>query len=104
MSTYESFLPGVYSKETNCKIYYAHIVAVFIVLIFIMIITITALVNINSVNETLNETQTLVNAMNTLLPDAKFGIELLNLLCGNTNFTNYYPNVLTICKDKISRR
>jgi hypothetical protein len=98
---YHSFVPGVLSKDTNCKLHYAHVVAVFLTLLFILIITISTLVNISSLNETLQDTRRLVNDMNTLLPDAKFGLEMLDLLCENKNFTNYYTNVRELCKVKI---
>lgn len=81
----EALIPGVFSDKKNCIVYYATIVATFSTLLLILIITIfTASV--------VNETSLLVKDMNELLPQAKMGLRIIDVLCNDKNFTTFHPN------------
>jgi len=89
--------PGTLNPETNCRLHYVHVAVDFISLMCILIITVITVATVTRVYETVANTNELINDMNVLLPDARFGLQMLDLLCQNKNFTNYYPNVRGLC-------
>ena len=39
--------------------------------------------------------------MKDLLPDARFGADMLGLLCKDKNFTKLYPNTRELCSQQL---
>ena len=81
--------------KTNCKIHYAHVIAVFVTLSLILVVTILTSITINNVNTTLSETNSIINDMQIVLPQIQEGYtlyhELTKILCADGNFTRVYP-------------
>ena len=50
----------------------------------------------------MKEIHQVVDAMNELLPDARFGAEMLGLLCKEKNFTKWYPNTKELCAHQLN--
>ena len=87
----ESLIPGIFKDKTNCRIHYAQVGAVFFTLILILIITIVTSIIVADVHTAAIETQKIIKDMNVLLPQAKLGIQLIDILCTDKNFTTFYP-------------
>ena len=88
-------IPGVMEPKTNCKIHYAHVVAVFVTLGLILIVTIMTSIAVNNVNNTLDETNTIINDMQLILPEIQEGYNMYHdlkiILCTDKNFTTFHP-------------
>ena len=90
-------IPGIFDKKMNVGIHYCHIVAGLITLLLILIVTTVTVATVTRVHETVANTNELIRDMNELLPDARFGLQMLDLLCHNKNFTSHYQNVGEVC-------
>ena len=95
MSDPYHLIPGVMEPKNNCKVHYAHIVTAFLTLALILIVTIITSVTVNDVNNTLSETNMIINDMQIILPQIREGYivyhELTVVLCADGNFTRAYP-------------
>jgi len=87
----QALIPGIFQDKTNCRIHYAHVGAVFFTLILILIMTIVTSVIVSDVHAAATETREIIKDMNVLLPQARKGIEIVNILCTDVNFTTFYP-------------
>ena len=87
----QALIPGIYKDRTNCRIFYAHIAAVFITLLLILVITITTATTIIEVHNTAMKSGTIIEDMNELVPQAKLGLKIIKVLCDDKNFTTFYP-------------
>lgn len=87
----EALIPGVLSDRKNCIVYYSTTLAVFITLLLLLVITIITAATVSDVQKTASETRILVKDMNTLMPQAKMGLKILDVLCSDRNFTTFYP-------------
>ena len=87
----QALIPGIFKDNTNCRIHYAHVVSVFITLILILSITIVTSVIVADDHTAEIETQKIIKDMNVLLPQAKLGIQLIDILCTDKNFTTFHP-------------
>ena len=89
--------PLIGTPANNYRFFYCAGGGVVVSLVMLLIITIIVTVVVNDVQLTTGETRELVKDINELLPDARFGVDLLHLLCENKNFTNHYRNVRDVC-------
>lgn len=87
----QALIPGIFKDKTNCRIHYAHVVAVFTTLVLILIITIITCITVSEVHSAALETREIIKDMNLLLPQAKLGIKVKDILCTDKNFTTFYP-------------
>ncbi len=85
------------SPKANYRFFYTAGGSVIISLILLLIITMYSAITIGDLNVLMKEIHQIIDAMNELLPDARFGAEMLGLLCKEENFTKWYPNTRQLC-------
>jgi len=88
-------IPGVLKPKQNCKLHYAHIIAVFFSLGLILLVTILTAVTISNVENTLSETKTIIDDMSDIMPKIEESYSLakatIRIMCNDKNFTKVYP-------------
>ena len=89
--------PLIGSPRANYSFFYTAGGSVIISLILLLIITSYSAITIGDLNVLMKEIHQIIDAMNELLPDARFGAEMLGLLCKEENFTKWYPNTRELC-------
>ena len=89
--------PLVGTPKANYRFFYASGISVMISLLLLLIITGYSAITIGDLNILMKEIHEVVDAMKELLPDARFGAEMLGLLCKEKNFTKWYPNTRELC-------
>ena len=89
--------PLMGSPRSNYKFFYAAGGSVMISLILLLIITTYSAITIGDLNILIKDVHEVVSAVKELLPDARFGAEMLGLLCKEENFTKWYPNTRELC-------
>ena len=92
-------IPLMGSAKANYRFFYTAGGSVIISLVILLIITSYSAYIATDVNKLLIEMHDVLHGVKELLPEAKFGADMLGLLCENKNFTNYYPNVRPICAE-----
>ncbi|MBT6471812.1 MAG: hypothetical protein HOK52_11215 [Candidatus Marinimicrobia bacterium] len=92
--------PLIGSRETNYKFFYGVGVSTIISFLLLIIITSYSASIIGDVELLIKDMHIVLQGVKELLPEAKFGADMLNLLCQNKNFTNYYRNVRPICVER----
>ncbi len=93
----ESLIPGVFENKVNCKLYYLHMVAAIVTVCLVLIITTITMITVQDVQETMDNMNTIIDDFNELMPDARFGIDMLHALCTEKNFTKAYPSIRDLC-------
>ena len=89
--------PLMGTPKSNYRFFYTAGGSVILSLILLLIITTYSAITIGDLNHLMKEIHEIVDAMNELLPDARFGAEMLGLLCKEENFTKWYPNTRELC-------
>ena len=89
--------PLVGTPRANYRFFYTAGGGVIISLVLLLVITTYSAITIGDLNHLMKEIHEVVDAMNELLPDARFGAEMLGLLCKEENFTKWYPNTKELC-------
>lgn len=84
-------IPGVLDDKTNCRIHYAHVASVFIILVIMLVIVSISGSMIYDVSNTVSQTKELISDMNELMPEARLAIDIVYMLCDDKNFTKWYP-------------
>ena len=97
MTSTESLIPGVFENKMNCRIYYIHIIAALITLFLVLVVTSVTLATIQNVQQTMSSMNEIIADFNELMPDARFGIDMLHALCTEKNFTKAYPSIRDLC-------
>ena len=97
MTSTESLIPGVFENKMNCRIYYIHIIAALITLFLVLVVTSVTLAVIQDVQQTMSSMNEIIADFNELMPDARFGIDMLHALCTEKNFTKAYPSIRDLC-------
>ena len=85
------------TPRANYTFFYTAGGSVILSLILLLIITTYSAITIGDLNVLMKEIHQIIDAMNELLPDARFGAEMLGLLCKEENFTKWYPNTRKLC-------
>tara|TARA_B100001758_G_C18234119_1_gene516972 strand:+ start:225 stop:533 length:309 start_codon:yes stop_codon:yes gene_type:complete len=89
--------PLMGTPRANYTFFYTAGGSVILSLILLLIITTYSAITIGDLNVLMKEIHQIIDAMNELLPDARFGAEMLGLLCKEENFTKWYPNTRELC-------
>ena len=92
-------IPLIGSPSANYKFFYTAGGSIILSLILLLVITSYSAVMVGDANTLMKEMHDVLHGVKELLPEAKFGADMLGLLCENKNFTNYYPNVRPICAE-----
>ena len=93
----EHLIPGVFENNVNCRIYYLHISAAIVTVCLVLIVTTITMVTIQDVQQTMDSMNEVISDFNELMPDARFGIDMLHALCTEKNFTKAYPSIRDLC-------
>lgn len=93
--TYEALIPGAIDKKTDKRLFYCNYISVGVTL-FLMFIIMCIIGGITyKVNETVNNTNEVIEELRTLLPYKGLAFALKDALCNDTNFTKHYgPNIV----------
>jgi hypothetical protein len=94
--------PLIGSPRANYRFFYTAGGSVIMSLILLLIITTYSAVTVGDLNNLMKEVHEVVDAMKELLPDARFGAEMLGLLCKEKNFTKWYPNTRELCGQQLN--
>jgi hypothetical protein len=89
--------PLIGSPRNNYRFFYTAGGSVIISLVLLLIITTYSAITIGDLNVLIKDVHEVVTAVRELLPDARFGAEMLGLLCKEENFTKWYPNTRELC-------
>ncbi len=89
--------PLIGSPRNNYRFFYTAGGSVIISLVLLLIITTYSAITIGDLNHLIKEVHEVINGIKELLPDARFGAEMLGLLCKEKNFTKWYPNTRELC-------
>ena len=89
--------PLMGTPRANYRFFYAAGGGVMISLVLLLIITTYSAITIGDLNQLIKEVHEVINGIKELLPDARFGAEMLGLLCKEENFTKWYPNTRELC-------
>ena len=92
--------PLMGSAKNNYRFFYGVGGSVIFSLILLLVITCYSAAIVGDVEKLIKEMHIVLDGVKTLLPEAKFGVDMLGLLCQNKNFTNYYRNVRPICANQ----
>jgi hypothetical protein len=92
--------PLMGSAKNNYRFFYGVGGSVIFSLILLLVITSYSAAIVGDVEKLIKEMHIVLAGVKELLPEAKFGADMLNLLCQNKNFTNYYRNVRPICAER----
>jgi hypothetical protein len=93
--------PLVGTPKANYKFFYGSGIAVFVSLLLLLIITTYSAITIGDLNVLIKDVHEVVTAVRELLPDARFGADMLGLLCKEKNFTKWYPNTRQLCSRQL---
>ena len=89
--------PLMGTPRENYRFFYAAGGGVMISLVLLLVITTYSAITIGDLNHLIQEVHVVINGLKELLPDARFGAEMLGLLCKEKNFTKWYPNTRELC-------
>ena len=92
--TYEPLIPGAIDKKTDKRLFYCNYISVGVTLLLIFIIMCIIGTITYRVNETVNNTNEVIEELRTLLPYKGLGFAIRDVLCNDTNFTKHYPNMV----------
>ena len=73
--------PLVGTPKANYRFFYGSGIAVFFSLLLLLIITTYSAITIGDLNVLIKDVHEVVTAVRELLPDARFGADMLGLLC-----------------------
>ena len=92
--------PLLGSVKANYTFFYGASCTAFISLIILLVISSYSAYIATDISKLMNEMHEVIHGIKELLPEAKFGADMLGSLCDNANFTNWYPNIRPICAEK----
>ena len=88
-------IPGDMGKKTNRRMFYCNYISVGLTLVLILIITCITGAMVHKVNETVSNTNEVIEELRDLLPYKGLAFALKEALCNDTNFTKHYgPNMV----------
>ena len=93
--------PLVVTPKANYRFFYASGIGVMLSLLLLLIITGYSAITIGDLNILMKDIHEVVDDIKELLPDAKFGADMLGLLCKEKNFTKWYPNTRELCSQQL---
>jgi hypothetical protein len=91
--------PFIGSPQGNYKFFYCVGMSTIISFLMLIIITSYSAAIIGDVEKLIKEMHVVLGGVKELLPEAKFGADMLGSLCDSKNFTNWYPNIRPICAE-----
>jgi hypothetical protein len=91
--------PLMGSAKNNYRFFYGVGGSVIFSLILLLVITSYSAAIIGDVEKLIKEMHIVLGGVKELLPEAKFGADMLGSLCDNANFTKWYPNIRPICAE-----
>ena len=91
---YKPLIPGAINKKTDKTLFYCQYISVAITLLLIFIIICIIGQMTYRVNETVNNTNEVIEELRTLLPYKGLGFAIRDVLCNDTNFTKFHPNMV----------
>ena len=91
---YTPLIPGAINRKTDKRLFYCNYISVCITLLLIFIIMCIIGTITYRVNETVNNTNEVIEELRTLLPYKGLGFAIRDILCNDTNFTKHYPNMV----------
>ena len=89
--------PLIGNPANNYRFFYCAGGSVILSLILLLVITSYSAFIATDINNLMKEMNDVLSGVKTLLPEAKFGADMLGLLCNDGNFTRAYPNVRSLC-------
>ena len=92
--------PLVGTPKSNYRFFYGSGIAVFVSLLLLIITTYSA-ITIGDLNNLIKDVHEVISSVKDLLPDARFGADMLGLLCKDKNFTKLYPNTRELCSQQL---
>lgn len=92
--SYQPLIPGAIDKKTDRRLFYCNYVSVGVTLLLLFIIMCIIGTITYRVNETVNNTNEVIEELRTLLPYKGLGFAIRDALCNDTNFTKHYPNMV----------
>jgi hypothetical protein len=92
--------PLMGSAQNNYRFFYSVGGSVIFSFLLLIIITSYSAAIVGDVEKLIKAMHVVLAGVKELLPEARFGADMLGLLCENKNFTNYYRNVRTICAER----
>jgi len=93
--TYEPLIPGAIDKKTDKRLFYCNYISVGVTLLLLFIIMCIIGTITYRVNETVNNTNEVIEELRTLLPYKGLAFALRDAICNDTNFTKHYgPNIV----------
>ena len=93
--------PLMGSPKRNYQFFYFAGGSVIFSLLLLLIITTYSAITIGDLNILIKDVHEVVDGIKELLPDARFGAEMLGLLCKEENFTKWYPKTRQLCSQQI---
>ncbi len=91
--------PLMGSAKNNYRFFYSVGGSVIFSLILLLVITSYSAAIIGDVEKLIKEMHIVLGGVKELLPEAKFGADMIGSLCDNANFTKWYPNIRPICAE-----
>ena len=89
-NSYEKLPAPKLSRTGNLRLYYCISTVIFIILILLLAITSYTGYTVAIVHRVAHNTQSLIDDVHDLIPEAKLALDLMEVLCNNTNFTREY--------------
>lgn len=92
---YTPLIPGAIDKKTDKRLFYCNYISVGVTL-FLLLVIMSIIGGITyKVNETVNNTNEVIEELRTLLPYKGLAFALKDAICNDTNFTKHYgPNIV----------
>jgi len=92
---YTPLIPGAIDKKTDRRLFYCNYISVGVTL-FLLLVIMSIIGGITyKVNETVNNTNEVIEELRDLLPYKGLAFALKEALCNDTNFTKHYgPNIV----------
>ncbi len=91
-------IPGDLGKKTNRRLFYCNYISVGLTLVLILVITCITGAMVHKINETVNQSNEVIEDIKGLLPYADLAFEIREIYCNDTNRTGHHPKfVNAIC-------